>query len=378
MDRSRKPAALSSAAVKPAEPTANVQTTDDGKVIATLPNGDSVEILFYGATILSWKVGGGKKEVFWLSSKAKLDGSKAVRGGIPVVFPVFGKVTEGPAAKLPQHGFARSSTWELLGKTDTESKGVQLDLGLSSDKLTEDFQELWPYKFALIYSITLTEGQLETSIQVRNEDDKKFDFNVLLHNYFKIDDVSTVSVEGVSSGEYTDKTTTPISTSTDSNSKVQLAKVTDRVYKNISSTVTISNGDKPAYSIERDGLPDVVVWNPWSDAAKGMSDFGPEDGWKTMRKFWSLSNHFNTNDDSLCGARRRFFLANNRTKRYFRRKPNHHSQTLSSYQAFHRVVCPYNRRKCIMNPYSLLPLRNMPRNLLHLSLTSSWTVKREI
>lgn len=50
--------------------------------------GESVEILLFGATITSWKSGG--EEKLWLSSGAKLDGSKAVRGGIPLVFPVGG------------------------------------------------------------------------------------------------------------------------------------------------------------------------------------------------------------------------------------------------------------------------------------------------
>lgn len=45
-----------------------------------------MEVLLYGATIISWKSGG--EEKLWLSSGAKLDGSKAVRGGIPLVFPV--------------------------------------------------------------------------------------------------------------------------------------------------------------------------------------------------------------------------------------------------------------------------------------------------
>jgi len=26
----------------------------------------------------------------------------------------------------------------------------------------------------------------------------------------------------------------------------------------------------------------VVVWNPWVEKAKGMADFGPEDGYKKM------------------------------------------------------------------------------------------------
>ena len=59
---------------------------DQGKVIAVLPTGDSVEVLLYGATVTSWKSNG--KENLWLSKAAKLDGSKPVRGGIPVVFPV--------------------------------------------------------------------------------------------------------------------------------------------------------------------------------------------------------------------------------------------------------------------------------------------------
>lgn len=55
-------------------------------MIATLPTGDSVEVLLFGASVISWKTAG--KERLWLSSAAKLDGSKPVRGGIPVVFPV--------------------------------------------------------------------------------------------------------------------------------------------------------------------------------------------------------------------------------------------------------------------------------------------------
>lgn len=45
---------------------------------------DSVKIYLHGATIISWTHQG--KELLFLSSKALLDGSKPIRGGIPLVF----------------------------------------------------------------------------------------------------------------------------------------------------------------------------------------------------------------------------------------------------------------------------------------------------
>jgi glucose-6-phosphate 1-epimerase len=103
---------------------------------------------------------------------------------------VFGKASSGPASALPQHGFARTSRWELLGKTDHESGGIQLDFGLASESLTEELRQQWgdgKYKFGLIYSVTLSKGSLETSMLVRNEGVVPFDFNLLFHSYFNVD-----------------------------------------------------------------------------------------------------------------------------------------------------------------------------------------------
>lgn len=84
---------------------------------STSSQGASVELLLYGATITSWKAGSRTnpepKERLFLSSKAFLDGSKPVRGGIPVVFPCFGPPTHPEHSRLPQHGFARSESWEF-------------------------------------------------------------------------------------------------------------------------------------------------------------------------------------------------------------------------------------------------------------------------
>ena len=85
MERSKKPSAIP---VSPTIPTPQVSISqDNSRVTAGLPTGESIEVLLFGATIISWKSAQGKENLF-LSSKAVLDGSKAVRGGVPLVFPV--------------------------------------------------------------------------------------------------------------------------------------------------------------------------------------------------------------------------------------------------------------------------------------------------
>lgn len=193
VDRANRPSALN--APSAATPGPQVDITGSGassKVTATLPSGESVEVLLYGATVISWKSNGGKTENLWLSEKAALDGSKAVRGGIPVVFPVFGPPPKSghPTSTLPQHGFARTSRWEFLGKSTSEdaldASSVKLDFGLYSSGLTEEARQAWPLDFGLVYSVTLSKDSLQTVMNVRNEGEKSFEFQMLLHTYFKI------------------------------------------------------------------------------------------------------------------------------------------------------------------------------------------------
>jgi glucose-6-phosphate 1-epimerase len=83
MDRSNKPSTIRVAGSLP-QPTI---TIGENRIDATLPSGESVSVHLYGATVTSWKLANGEEQLF-VSSKAVLNGSKAIRGGIPVVFPV--------------------------------------------------------------------------------------------------------------------------------------------------------------------------------------------------------------------------------------------------------------------------------------------------
>ncbi|KAI1415097.1 galactose mutarotase-like protein [Hypoxylon sp. FL1857] len=287
VDRRNKPSALATTPGLPPQPQVNF-SHGNSRVTAVLPTGDSVEILLYGATVISWKNRFGVEKL-WLSDAAKLDGSKAVRGGIPLVFPVFGTAPDHAAtSKLPQHGFARNSRWEFLGKSSSESTGpsdssVKLDFGLSSATLDDQVKSLWPYTFSIIYSVTLTPENLSTSIVVTNDGDQPIEFQVLMHTYLRISDISKIQVTGLEDSEYIDKV--DAAKAKKQSGAVTIAGEVDRVYtpaKGPSSPVVVAEEGETVFSIVRDNLKDVVVWNPWTDKAAGMGDFEPKDGFKNM------------------------------------------------------------------------------------------------
>jgi len=288
VDRANRPSALS--APTASGPTPQIDIVGEGgsqKVVAALPSGESIEVLLFGATVTSWKSNGGKTENLWLSEKADLTGTKAVRGGIPVVFPVFGPPPkEGPTSALPQHGFARNSRWEYLGKSTSEdaldANSVKLDFGLDRNSISEESRKAWPLDFGLVYSVTLSKDSLQTVITVRNEGEESFEFQFLLHTYFRVNDISKVTVNGLGSVEYVDKVLDATS-HTQTDPSLKFNGEVDRVYKNISiDTTSILEDGKPRFDVIRDNIKDTVTWNPWIEKAKAMGDFSPDDGYKNM------------------------------------------------------------------------------------------------
>ncbi|KAI1261376.1 galactose mutarotase-like protein [Xylariaceae sp. FL1019] len=290
MDRPNKPGKLATTPGLPPQPT--VTTSDDNsRVTAVLPSGETVEILLFGATVISWKDRAGNEKL-WLSDAAKLDGSKAVRGGIPLVFPVFGTAPDHAAtSKLPQHGFARNSKWEFLGKSSSESApfagasdaSVKLDFGLSSATLDDATKKLWPHTFSAIYSVTLAPEGLGTGLVVTNDGNQSFDCQALLHTYLRINDITKIEVTGLEDSQYVDKVDgAKVKTQS---GPLSFAGETDSVYtpaKGPTHPVVVREAGSTVFSIVRDNLKDVVVWNPWTDKAAGMGDFEPKDGFKEM------------------------------------------------------------------------------------------------
>lgn len=86
MGRDRKPSAIG-IPTEPLRQQPTVSTQDENEVVIQLPTGESATVSLHGATVTSWKSVDGQERLF-LSEKAVMDGSKPIRGGIPICFPV--------------------------------------------------------------------------------------------------------------------------------------------------------------------------------------------------------------------------------------------------------------------------------------------------
>ncbi|KAK6200050.1 galactose mutarotase-like domain-containing protein [Scheffersomyces amazonensis] len=255
------------------------------QVILTHPSDPNtkVTILKYGATVISWLNKG--EEKLWVSEGAFLDGSKPVRGGIPLVFPVFGKQKSEahPTFKLPQHGFARNSTWEFLGQTTANPPTVEF--GLGPEQVSPDLLKLWgdgSYDFTLILTIKLEEDKLTTLIDIENRGSKEFEFNWLFHTYYRIPDITDTLVNNLVdqscfdqllAEEYTEKS--PV---------ISFHEEFDRIYQKVplDKTFQIIEFGKVLFNLHRINLNDTVVWNPWIKKSEATADFFPKNGYLNM------------------------------------------------------------------------------------------------
>jgi glucose-6-phosphate 1-epimerase len=251
-------------------------------------SGSKAEIYLFGATVTSFYAAKEPEHnILFLSNKAALDGSKPIRGGIPLVFPIFGS-----APGFPNHGFARTSLdWKptLIEQVqgDAESPTIAKFTLCSSDTTNA----MWPHDFELEYEVKLYANSLLTALHVRNTGTESIAFQALLHTYLKIDDVRNEGalVEGLQGVEFHDKLTSL--KQKDTRSAISFNKETDSVYANAPSTISVKirGADKTrTVVIEKSAFldsdtvngvqsSDAVVWNPWIEKSKSMSDFGDEE-----------------------------------------------------------------------------------------------------
>ncbi len=237
------------------------------KIINVNHSKATASVSLHGAHVLSFKPAG-QQEVLWLSEKAQFDHEKALRGGIPVCWPWFGRIAS------PAHGFARTSQWHLVEHKESDS-GVIICLGLEE---SDETLAIWPYCFQVRLYVEVSDS-LKVTLDVRNTDDKPWNFSGALHSYFNVADIAETAVTGMGQ-EYRDSLLQDKLCSGEK--ELTLSNTIDRVYTQPESEITIHDSShNRSIVITNQGHNCAVIWNPWQQGAEAMADMA-DDGYQTM------------------------------------------------------------------------------------------------
>ncbi len=222
----------------------------------------TAEISLYGGHILQWTPAG-QLPVIFMSPKAVFTSGKALRGGMPICWPWFGKNTED--STLPAHGIARTALWQHAGTEELEDGTLRIILALPPT------QELMP-SAALIIELG---NELLVSLMTMDVQ-RTMPFSAAMHTYFAVSDYETVAITGLEECAYTEYAADAIPHCED---PLIPAGPIDRIYHPVPEEQLITIHD-PAWersiNIYRAGSQSAVVWNPGQKLAAGMADLGAE------------------------------------------------------------------------------------------------------
>jgi len=241
-----------------------------GLPIAVITNEHaSATVSLYGGHVTSYQPKG-HDEVLWVSSQSRYELGKAIRGGVPICWPWF--ADHPTEAKKPAHGIVRTARCEVRDTSVVHGNQTRVRLALSDNDQT---RAIWPHAFDLILTVTVG-PQLVIELAGINRSSEEVICGGALHSYFTVSEASQIAIQGLDGCSYIDKV--------DSfKRKVQqgLVKITgwtDLIYVDTTGDCVIEDpGNRRCIRIAKSDSRSTVVWNPWSDKAVEMADFGDDE-----------------------------------------------------------------------------------------------------
>lgn len=235
-----------------------------------LTTGDAtVTMTNYGAHIIDWTPRG-SQPVLWFSPLSDALAAPALRGGIPVCLPWFGKPAFSAAdvpAEAPGHGVARTQTWDLVERSEFSTH----------HRLIFPGSELFPHSFHADLHTHLS-SDLIVTLSLTNTDDHSWVAEHAFHTYFAVGELKDVVVTGLEGCAFSQADGTR---GLDSATEMHFVSSCDRVY-HCDQPVTITDPRlRRRITVTTDGMNSVIVWTPWKDGVEGIADI-PDDQWNAF------------------------------------------------------------------------------------------------
>lgn len=249
----------------------DIKTLSNGFTYLSVENKlASAKIALQGAHLFHYQRRGAAP-LLYVSKKSHFENGKAIRGGIPVCWPWFGK--HKVDTTLPQHGFARTTPWKCVETKELDDLLSEITLQL--EKLPKNVS-LWPYKAELQLKITISDT-LTIELITTNLDNKPITISSALHSYFSVSSISKVMIKGLNNTPFIDTLTMKEEKET---GDISITQETDRVYQEVLQAIELHDADR-VINIHNSGSKSVVLWNPWIKKSKKMADMD-DNGYKNM------------------------------------------------------------------------------------------------
>lgn len=225
------------------------------------------------------------KNLLWLSDSVQYQQGKPLRGGIPICWPWFGNLDKNPnviqdqvkpEAQAGAHGFARTMPW--IVHSIIENCGyVEIILELTN---TPESKNIWPYEFNLkarfVFSKTLMVELITT-----NTGTDSFAISQALHTYLPTSDITKTYIHNAHASRYIDaldnwKVKKQVG-------RIGFSEETDRLYFFTENDKASSEYQLRVESpnlqliLNNSHSQSAVIWNPWIDKSKWLSQLSPED-----------------------------------------------------------------------------------------------------
>lgn len=241
-------------------------------------------IYLQGAHLTDWQPAG-HAPVLFTSSRSEFTCGKAIRGGVPVIFPWFGERHDGGSG--PAHGFARISEWKLAFAA-MSGPNLHLMWTLEPTELSrslgfDHFRAGYRMSIGRTLTLELTVANDAGANSVSSPGEMQqpgtpLVFEAAFHTYYAVGDARQVSVEGLGNTEYIDKVDGGKRKRQDE-PVLHLTGRTDRPYLNTTAACVLNDpGAHRRIVVQKSGSSSTVVWNPWDELCARMPDMTPH-GW---------------------------------------------------------------------------------------------------
>ncbi len=236
-------------------------------------------ILIQGGQLIEFSTIDKPDNWLWLGQHVQYKKGKAVRGGVPICYPLFADyeanheaVKDSFSYGMIRHGFGRMIDWHF-------EKGDLEDDIEPSDKIRVVFElkkenipiyPNLPLEAALVFEFH--RYYFSVHLNVTNTSDTTCCFSQGFHTYFNTPDIRQTHIEGFDDTAYKGAIS--------KNTLIQQGNIifdgeVDRIYHASPDIELVTPNER--ILLQTKGSNSTIVWNPWAEKSEELDQFLPND-----------------------------------------------------------------------------------------------------